>query len=384
MILATAFILSQLPALYASELHIKLPLPGTAINPGGETALGELALSSRPISLRVFPNLSCIIAPGDKIQLQVKALLENGGEIDVTNNRHTAYSSSDTVVVSVSSGGLVSALTSGQALIRVEYLNAVAYAEARANPQASVLGLNALFGVEDSSEMFPEETAPSASGTLAPGDRAQLSVMALLSDGETCHLTGNTGTTYVSGNTQVVNIDASGQIIAIGMGETHISVQAAGISTAAIAYVRLRDETAPVTSVFFSTPSHISPSGGVYISPYSLVHLDAADPVVESAFSSGVGFTGISIDEIPSAFADLWRYAPFSVIEGTYTFYFSSRDHAGNTEVVKSTTVTVDGTAPAVALLIAGSTVPDGGEVYLIEGDSITLEAIDPVSNGVA
>jgi hypothetical protein len=79
------------------------------------------------------------------------------------------------------------------------------------------------------------------------------------------------------------------------------------------------------------------------------------------------------------------RYAgPFTLSEGTHTVHYFSADNAGNYEEVRSTSVYVDGTPPAAEAFAAGSAVADGGTAYILATDSITLTAVDPVSNGVS
>ena len=341
----------------ASEIRIKVPLTSVNINPGGETSLGNLSFSSRPISLRIFPNSSCIIVPEDKVQLQVKALLENGTEIDVTTSPYTTYSSSDAAIVSVSSSGQVSSLGSGKGYIRAEYLLAVAYTEITTNPSLSIVEIQPLFGLENSDEMLPEETAPTATASIPPGESAQLSILATLSNGEACNLSGNLNTTYTSLNPQIANADGVGQAVAGSLGRAQINISAAGKSTYTYVDVQFRDETAPATDITFGAPVYLSNSGLVHLSTNTYVQLTPSDPQIANTHTSGVSFTGVSIDDIPSTFSAFWRYLPFTIFEGTHTVYFLSRDYAGNTEVIKSTVVVVDGTAPSplTGIVVAGA-----------------------------
>ncbi len=319
--------------------------------------MGDVALIAVPgqgvggrvIGLRVFPNSSCVLIQTDKVQLQVKALLENGNEIDVTASPYTVYSSSNEAVATVTSAGLVSVTGAGKTHIRAEYLLSVGYAEILANPSASISDISPLFGVENYDEMLPEETAPTVIKFISPGEQVQISAMAMLSNGEVCHVTSNSGTVYASSNLQIAGVDSLGRITADNFGTAQINVQAAGISTSAVVHVQLKDERAPITDISFSTPLYVSHSGSVYLSTRTFVYLNPSDPAIEGAYSSGVSFTGISIDELPANFTAFWRYIPFTVMEGPRTLYYVSRDNAGNTEVIKSSVVYVDGTAPEVS-----------------------------------
>jgi hypothetical protein len=342
----------------------------------------------RVISLRTFPHYSCILSPKDKVQLQVIASLENGAEIDVAHGPYITYSSSNAAILAVSSSGVVAAIGSGKGLIRAEYYGRVSYSEILADTSRSVKEIEPLFGVENWSEMFPEETAPVSTATLAVGDGIQLSVMARLSAEESCYVSGNTLTLYQSENPKVAKVDSIGRILALAPGATRIKVKAMGISTSALVNVTASsDTTPPVTEIQFSSPAYISPSGGIYLSTRTLVYLSAIDPVIEGAYSSGVSFTGVSIDSVPERPGDFWRYVPFGLNEGRYVIYFASWDEARNNEKIQASTVSVDAMAPAVGFEVDEPVkVGADGALVLSASAAITLTAQDvgPDASGVA
>lgn len=342
----------------------------------------------RAISLRTLPNYSCILSPKDKVQLQVIALLENGVEIDVTHSPSTIYSSSNAVVFAVSSSGVVSAIGSGRGSIRAEYSGNVSYSEIMADTSGSVKEIKPLFGVENWDEMLPEETAPVSTATLAVGDGIQLSVMAQLSAEECCYITGNKLTLYRSENPKVAKVDAIGRVLALSPGSTRIKVNALGVSASALVNVTAsKDTTPPVTEIQFSSPVYISPSGSIYLSTRTRVYLSAMDPLVEGAYSSGVAFTGVTIDNIPEWRSGFWRYTPFDVHEGRHVIYFTSWDEDGNEEAIRSSTVSVDAIAPTVGFKVDEPTnVGADGILSLGTSAAITLTAQDvgPEASGIA
>jgi len=145
------------------------------------------------------------------------------------------------------------------------------------------------------------------------------------------------------------------------------------------------DVDPPFTMLLLDGPEYADEEDRIYIATHTFLDFISGDSYLVDSEISGSSVAAYQLNTPPLTFGDMTpAVAPFTLPEGIHLIYFASRDYAGNAEVIKSTTVTVDGTAPLVTLLIAGSTVPDGGEVYLVEGDSITLEGVDPVSNGVA
>lgn len=348
-------------------------------NSGKERNEGKAVPNHKAISLRTFPHYSCILSPKDKVQLQVIALLGNGMEIDVTHSPSTIYSSSNAVVLVVSSSGVVGAIGSGRGLIRAEYSGQVSYSEILADTSGSVKEIKPLFGVRNWSEMMPEETAPVSTATLAVGDEIQLSVMAQLSAEESCYISGNKLTLYRSENSKVAKVDAIGRILAIAPGVTRIRVKAMGRSTSALVNVTASGDTIPpVTEIQFSSPVYISPSGNIYLSTSTRVYLSAIDPVIEGAYSSGVSFTGVSIDNVPEWSSGFLRYIPFGLHVGRHVIYFTSWDEDGNEEEIRSSTVSVDATAPTIGFEVDEPVnVGVDGTLALSTSAVITLTAQD-------
>ena len=118
------------------------------------------------------------------------------------------------------------------------------------------------------------------------------------------------------------------------------------------------DNVPPSTALEFSSLSHHSPDGGLYVNAASSIILRAQDPVVY-ATSSGVAFTEYRIDAGSSTPFRLYS-GPFALTEGTHIIEFRSTDGAGNLEAVKSSPVNADGSAPVITI-----SSPAAGSVFV-------------------
>ena len=118
------------------------------------------------------------------------------------------------------------------------------------------------------------------------------------------------------------------------------------------------DNLAPSTFLGFDGP-HCEPVPGfVVVSTYTVVHFIGSDSYESNAEISRVAVTGHGVDSPPASFDALsFSTVPILLALGTNSLYFASRDYAGNTEVVKSTVVVVDGTAPSplTGIVVAGA-----------------------------
>lgn len=106
----------------------------------------------------------------------------------------------------------------------------------------------------------------------------------------------------------------------------------------------IADQTSPVTSLSYSSPSHVSGTN-TYVSGKTSFTLTASDT------GSGVARTHYRIDSTS------WTlyYGPFSLSalsDGTHTLDYYSVDKVGNTEAMKSFKPTIDNTEPTVSLVI--------------------------------
>jgi len=144
---------------------------------------------------------------------------------------------------------------------------------------------------------------------------------------------------------------------AVDMVDTRASTIA--VTGATLAFEVVGDTLAPVTLIHFAPPSALSDlEGRPIISTSALVGFSAQDI---GAYISGVAQTGYLVDQDSMTVALVTSTAPFTLAAGTHTVIWSSRDVAGNVEVVKSTQVLVkaeDVTPPSLTLTpVSGSTV---------------------------
>ncbi|MBU2524308.1 hypothetical protein KKG71_03880, partial [Patescibacteria group bacterium] len=106
------------------------------------------------------------------------------------------------------------------------------------------------------------------------------------------------------------------------------------------------DITPPVTSINYFWDVIAQPTQSI-IGKNTQLEIATIDPDVKNSATSGVNFTGISIDQAPGTFSELQAFNNFFTLsEGPHTIYFASRDNTGNTEPIKSKVIYVDGNAP--------------------------------------
>ncbi|MBI4801470.1 MAG: hypothetical protein HY796_02995, partial [Elusimicrobia bacterium] len=194
------------------------------------------------------------------------------------------------------------------------------------------------------------------------------------------------------------------------------------------------DNTAPVTSFDISGPLYIK-DGARYITPASELVFTAADPLV-SGVSAGVDRIDVSVDGGAYVkYAAALKFAEgrhtikyraidnvgnleaehtlqvqsdntapetgyrvegigysgeeqiysklFGLTEGIRTLSYYAKDNVGNAEIMKSTVIYVDGTAPVSALSLSGDQYK-GDKQYISPRTDIVITAADPVVNGVA
>jgi sugar lactone lactonase YvrE len=131
----------------------------------------------------------------------------------------------------------------------------------------------------------------------------------------------------------------------------------------------------PVTTLAFGTPSYSS-------APYSYV-TNATTFTLAATGALPVAQTYVAIDTTTfSVYTGSFTIAT----EGLHTIEYYSLDLIGNTEVIRSTQVAVDLTPPITTLSAVGiSTYTNSQGTLIVSTDtSLSLSAIDPISNGVA
>jgi len=153
------------------------------------------------VTINVIPS-SLTLSMGDTKQLTVVANYSDGSTQDVTNS--ATYTSSNPSVVTVSSGGLISAVNIGSATITVDYGSKTAEVPVTVT------------AVVESLKVTP------SSVSLPTGRTQQLSVTANYSDGSTQDVTNSAS--YNSSDPGVATVSSSGLVTAVGTGSATITV----------------------------------------------------------------------------------------------------------------------------------------------------------------
>jgi len=144
---------------------------------------------------------------------------------------------------------------------------------------------------------------------------------------------------------------------------------------------RSPDVLAPNTYLNYEGPSYNDLQENIYLSTQTRVYFEGSDSYDIDTEISGVFLTGYQIDSVPVSFDTLnFSTMPVVLPEGQHILYFASRDNAGNTEVVKSSTVYADGTAPVTNLQIIGSSTTDSqGNLVISSNAYISFDGNDNV-----
>ncbi len=141
------------------------------------------------------------------------------------------------------------------------------------------------------------------------------------------------------------------------------------------------DNLPPRTSFMAGSPQFgASP---VYVTTATLLNLSAVDDkvVVGDGIGLGVARTLFAIDSTSfTAYSGTFTL----VAQGTHTIQFYSVDVLGNTEIVRSTTVAVDASAPIARLDVLGSSAAVAGALFAAARSSFSVTAYDPVIAGAA
>ncbi|OGR53462.1 MAG: hypothetical protein A2049_09515 [Elusimicrobia bacterium GWA2_62_23] len=148
------------------------------------------------------------------------------------------------------------------------------------------------------------------------------------------------------------------------------------------------DRWAPHTRKAVSGGYFLGPNGEEYVSTTSILGLAGIDDHaagVETYYKLEIS------PELETAGLTKENKASFSVFstgitaaEGRHRVGYASVDAAENYESLSTAAFLSDGTPPVAELFAGTVPVADGGTAYLVEGDSLTLVAVDHESNGVA
>jgi len=143
------------------------------------------------------------------------------------------------------------------------------------------------------------------------------------------------------------------------------------------------DATPPATTLGIGAPQYAA-GGTLYVSTATPFTLAAQDPVVQEV-ASGVSAIFFHRDADPAApYASAFALA---LPDGAHAVSYYAADNAGNLEVVKTSTVALDATAPQTSLLVLGGRQfpgPDGRTFYASSDTRLALPALDPLVNGAA
>ncbi len=152
------------------------------------------------------------------------------------------------------------------------------------------------------------------------------------------------------------------------------------LKTESVSVLQAMDVTPPVTSLAF----YGARESGAYINAGTTVTIDAVDPVDGNGYASGVASIYYLLDADVTVSTALPYSGGFTLSEGTHTISYTSVDGFNNFDVLHSSSVVVDATAPKVELGVVGSSSMVSGVFQIDSGAYIVLVASDPVSNGVS
>ncbi|MHB0997228.1 MAG: fibronectin type III domain-containing protein, partial [Elusimicrobiales bacterium] len=156
------------------------------------------------------------------------------------------------------------------------------------------------------------------------------------------------------------------------------------------------DKAGPVVSLTGAAPAA---DGTVYLSSTTRIGFDAADVSTNAYVLAGMASTYFLLDAeptpdclatpynplaTPGTCANHFYYEAFSATEGPHSLYYQGIDNAGNLGEPVIVTLRSDGTPPAAQLALNGAPITAGTTVYATAADTITLSAVDQLSNGVA
>ncbi len=300
-----------------------------------------------------FPSLTSIsVSPtsvyldeGDTQQLTVKANYSNGSSSTVTSN--AIYSSSNTTVATVSSGGKITAKNAGSTTITVKYGGFTKYVSVYVYEPVYLTSIS---------------VSP-ASVYLDEGDTWQLTVWANYSNGSSSTVTSSA--TYSSGNTTVATVSSGGKITAKNAGSTTITVKYGGFTKYVSVYVY---EPVYLTSISVS-PASVDIQRG-----------DTKQLAVTAIFSDGTSETVTSSASYSSSNTTVATVSTGGLVTGkaigtaTITVTYSG----------KTATVTVNVRKPDVEWITLTSdktVIRKGGTAQLIVTAHLSDNTIELVTN---
>ncbi len=327
----------------------------------------EVTATAPPVlqSIVVSPLAMTFTAKNESQNILVTGHYNNGSTANITSA--ATYSSTKPSVASVSSSGVVVALSYGTATVTVT----VGGYQQQVAVTSNIINLTGI-------------TVNPASVTLAAiGQTSQLSVTGHFSNGSSQAL--STGISYATANTQVATVNSAGVVTARGDGSTEISVSRAGVTPVAVPVtVDTGLDPAPTVSI-------LSPADGLNVERGSLVSAsvraqDSIGGVVRISLNVTGETVGSQLIQVSPASLDTTRAFSFTVsdqaaVGGTITISTQAEDTSGHTSAVASITLNVvDETPPSVTITQPAQQAPfnfgDNVDVRVDASDAVGLSLI--------
>ena len=176
---------------------------GVTASAGPVAGESAVTVEQRPAEVRISPGADTLVAIGDTVRLSAEALDANGHSVAGTD---FTWASEDEAVVTVDTGGLVTAVGNGEASVTASV--------------GSVAGESVV-----TVEQRPAEVrlSPAADTLVALGDTVRLSAEALDANG---HVVPDTEFTWLSGDTSIVAVDSTALVTAVTNGSAEVTASA--------------------------------------------------------------------------------------------------------------------------------------------------------------
>jgi hypothetical protein len=286
-------------------------------------------------SIEVSPPAMTFTAKNQSQNIVVTGNYDDGTTANITSA--ASFSSSSPSVASVSSSGVVVALSYGTATVTVTVGTFQEFVAVTAN----VVDLSGI------------TVNPATVDLVAIGETSQLSVTGHYSDGSNRPL--SSGLSYATGNAQVATVNSAGLVTAVGDGATEVTVSHAGVPPVAVpATVDTGLDPAPTVTI-------LSPAEGLSVERGELVSVtvraqDAIGGVVRMSLEVSGETVNSQIIQIAPASLDTTQAFSFPVsdtaaVGGTIGISARAVDTSGHTSDVTSITLNVvDETPPSVTI----------------------------------
>ena len=176
---------------------------GVTASVGSVAGESVVTVEQRPAEVRLSPGADTLVALGDTLRLSAEAFDANGHSVAGTD---FTWASEDEAVVTVDTGGLVTAVGNGEASVTASV--------------GSVAGESVV-----TVEQRPAEVrlSPAADTLVALGDTVRLSAEALDANG---HVVPDTEFTWLSGDTSIVAVDSTALVTAVTNGSAEVTASA--------------------------------------------------------------------------------------------------------------------------------------------------------------